>query len=282
MANKKSPNSFKVTKVAGVGVFQSLSLHWLETFPRFANTITSVALIEMVMTSFTHSPYTQEQITAWLRGLFTVAWADGHFDPEEQEILGQIAQEELDPATDWQSLDEPIKSSELVAALGKNTATAENFLRTAVMVALADGVYSATEASVLQGFCQALELKADILDALEITLFDNRQVSPSADLAHDKAQQPGMSPHPHSDVLQPVRNWLEGMEMHDPRVARFICKMIPPQCPFERDVKLFGRKIVHIPPMCKLNPLYEQLVSLRFRALSYLADDVGEDISPYC
>jgi hypothetical protein len=60
-----------------------------------------------------------------------------------------------------------------------------------------------------------------------------------------------------------------------------LCKMIPSQCPFERDVTLFGRKIVHIPPLCKINPLYEQMVGLRFRALSYLADDCGEDVTPY-
>ncbi len=84
------------------------------------------------------------------------------------------------------------------------------------------------------------------------------------------------------DVLHPVRDWLDGMDIHDPRLARFLCKTIPPQCPFERDIVLFGRKVVHIPPMCKLNPLYEQLVGLRFRALSYLADDCGEDVSPYC
>ena len=75
--------------------------------------------------------------------------------------------------------------------------------------------------------------------------------------------------------------WLDGVEMHDPRLARFICKMVPPQCPFERDIVLFGHKLVHIPPLCKLNPLYEQLVGLRFRALSYLADDCQEDISEY-
>jgi hypothetical protein len=175
-----------------------------------------------------------------------------------------------------------LTSEELATALGKNTPTAENFLRTAVMVALADGVYSASEAAVLQTFCKALELREDVLNALEITLFDEGQVSKPPELSVDTAQQPGTSPHPHSDVLQPVRNWLDGMEMQDPRVARFICKMIPPQCPFERDVVLFGQKIVHIPPMCKLNPLYEQLVGLRFRALSYLADEVGEDVSPYC
>ena len=77
-------------------------------------------------------------------------------------------------------------------------------------------------------------------------------------------------------LLQPVRHWLDGLEIHNPRVARFLGKLIPSQCPFERDIELFGHKIVHIPPLCKLNPLYEQLVGLRFRALSYLADDCGE------
>lgn len=234
------------------------------------------------MTSITQSPYTKEQITAWLRGLFTVAWADGHFDPEEQEMLAKITKDELAPCLDWQSFDVRIAPEELAAALGKNTTTGENFLRTAVMVALADGVYSATEAEVLQQFCQALDLKIDALDALEITLYDDGQGSQSPDSAVALAQKPGRSVHPHSDVLLPVREWLDGMEIHDPRVARFICKMIPSQCPFERDVVLFGHKIVHIPPMCKLNPLYEQLVGLRFRALSYLADERGEDISPYC
>jgi Mo-dependent nitrogenase C-terminus len=34
--------------------------------------------------------------------------------------------------------------------------------------------------------------------------------------------------------------------------------------------------------MCKLNPVYEELVSLRFRAMSFLADVWGEDVTPYC
>ncbi|HEY9674503.1 MAG TPA: Mo-dependent nitrogenase C-terminal domain-containing protein [Waterburya sp.] len=234
------------------------------------------------MTSITQSPYTQEQITAWLRGLFTVAWADGHFDPEEQEMLAKITKDELAPSLDLQSFDVRIAPEELAAALGKNTVTAENFLRTAVMVALADGVYSASEANVLHQFSDALKLKVDALDALEITMYDDTQASQLPNSAVAVIQEPRRLPHPNADALVPIREWLDGMEIHDPRVARFICKMIPSQCPFERDVVLFGHKIVHIPPMCKLNPLYEQLVGLRFRALSYLADERGEDISPYC
>ncbi len=232
------------------------------------------------MTSVTQSPYTEEQIAAWLRGLLTVAWADGHYDPEEQEVLAQLTQDELAHDTDLPSIDQPISPEELATAVGKNETMAENFLRTAVMVALADGVYSTAEADVLRQFCEALGQKVDALEALHLTLYDGKATQQTD--FHESVQQPGMSPHPHSDILQPVRHWLDGMEMHDPRVARFVCKMIPAQCPFERDVKLFGHKIVHIPPMCKLNPLYEQLVGLRFRALSYLSDERGEDISNYC
>ncbi|BAY11623.1 Mo-dependent nitrogenase C-terminal domain-containing protein [Calothrix sp. NIES-2098] len=86
----------------------------------------------------------------------------------------------------------------------------------------------------------------------------------------------------HHDLLYPVREWLESIEIHNRKLAHFLCKAIPAQCPFERDIKLFGRKLVHIPPMCKLNPLYEQVVTLRFKALCYLADKCGEDVAVYC
>lgn len=84
------------------------------------------------------------------------------------------------------------------------------------------------------------------------------------------------------DVLQPVRQWLDRVDVRDRKLAKRLCELIPAQCPFERDVKLFGRTLFHIPPMCKLNPLYEQVVGLRFRALCYLADECGEDVTAYC
>lgn len=86
----------------------------------------------------------------------------------------------------------------------------------------------------------------------------------------------------HNDLLDPMRKWLEGIEIHNYKLAHLLCKIIPAQCPFERDVVVFGRKLFHIPPMCKLNPLYEQVVGLRFKALCYLADECGEDITAYC
>ena len=93
------------------------------------------------------------------------------------------------------------------------------------------------------------------------------------------AAQPQTTKISHIDLLQPLRQWLDQLEISNPKLAKFIYKAIPAQCPFERDIVLFDRKIAHIPPMCKLNPLYDQLVGLRFRALCYLVDQCGMDIS---
>ncbi|MDB9372644.1 Mo-dependent nitrogenase C-terminal domain-containing protein [Nodularia sphaerocarpa] len=221
------------------------------------------------MTTAVKSPYSSEQITAWLRGLLTIAWADGNFDPEEQELITNLTQDELALGVELDSL-EKITPEELAAKLGKRTAAAENFTRTAVMVAIANGTYSPSEDQVMQQLYQALEQPQDILESLRHTLAPAEQISTLA-----------APPAPPPEALCPLRDWLDELEIQDPRVARFLCRMIPSQCPFERDITLFGRKIVHIPPLCKINPLYEQLVGLRFRALSYLADECGEDISQY-
>lgn len=234
--------------------------------------MTEESLRREFMTSTVQSPYSSEQIAAWLRGLLTIAWADGNFDDQEQELIANITKDELAPKIKWDSL-EVITPEELAAVLGKATPAAENFLRTAVMVAIADGTYSPSEDEVLHQFCQALEQPENLLEALRHTLENPQQVTPII-------PSPGLTKR-QINALYPLRDWLDRLDIQDPRVARFLCKMIPSQCPFERDVILFGRKIVHIPPMCKINPLYEQLVGLRFRALSYLADKCGEDISPY-
>jgi hypothetical protein len=83
------------------------------------------------------------------------------------------------------------------------------------------------------------------------------------------------------DLLRPLRQWVSRLRVETPRRARHVASLIPAQCPFERDIVLCGRAIAHIPPLCKLNPLYNELVELRFRALCYLADECGEDISAY-
>jgi hypothetical protein len=79
-----------------------------------------------------------------------------------------------------------------------------------------------------------------------------------------------------------IRHWLESIEIHDPKSAGLLCKLIPNRCPFERRIDLFEHTLLSIPPLCKLNPLYDQLIDLRFRSLAYLADECGMDITPYC
>jgi Mo-dependent nitrogenase C-terminus len=90
---------------------------------------------------------------------------------------------------------------------------------------------------------------------------------------------PFQSPKRSFAFLQPVREWIDSIEIRDRNLAHRICKLIPAQCPFERDIKVLGHTIAHIPPMCKLNPLYDEFVGLRFRSLCYLADECGEFIS---
>ncbi|MEL6163896.1 MAG: Mo-dependent nitrogenase C-terminal domain-containing protein [Cyanobacteria bacterium J06628_3] len=228
------------------------------------------------MTSAVQSPYSSEQISAWLRGLLTIAWADGNFDEQEKQLITSITHEELSPGMSVESF-EAITPEELAAVFGKSTPIAENFLRTAVMVAIADGIYSPSEDELLQKLCEALGEPKNLLESLRHTL-ESPQPAEAASGAASPLTPPSKPP---IEALNPLRDWLDGLDVQDPKVARFLCKMIPSQCPFERDVKLFGRKIVHIPPLCKLNPLYEQLVGLRFRALSYLADDCQEDVSEY-
>lgn len=52
--------------------------------------------------------------------------------------------------------------------------------------------------------------------------------------------------------------------------AHLLCYLIPASCPFARDLHFRGYTL-HIPPLCKLNPLYIQIMKLRWQALSFLA-----------
>lgn len=237
--------------------------------------------------------YTPSQIKVWLRGLLTVAWADGHFDESEKQLIHSMVESEFAPGVDFETL-EPIEPDDLAAALHLDSAAAQNFLRMAVMVALANGVYSNPENEQIIAFAKALPLAPQALALLQSTLNKLQELdSASSPDKFSEAAGKGLSVAQalhlpaigkavaDIDPLKPARDWLDQFSVDDPRLARFVCKLVPSQCPFERDVTLFRRKVVHIPPMCKINPLYDQLVGLRFRALSYLADDCGEDITPY-
>lgn len=81
-------------------------------------------------------------------------------------------------------------------------------------------------------------------------------------------------------LLDPIRRWLDRLEVRSPRFAHLICQLIPCTCPFEHKFIVFGYNF-HTPPLCELNPFYNEFVALRFRALSYLADVCGENVEKY-
>ncbi|MCU0543586.1 MAG: Mo-dependent nitrogenase C-terminal domain-containing protein [Oscillatoriaceae cyanobacterium Prado104] len=81
-------------------------------------------------------------------------------------------------------------------------------------------------------------------------------------------------------LLDSIRHWIDGIEVRSSRLAHLICKLIPCTCPFERKFSLFGFNF-HTPPLCEINPFYNEFVFLRFRALSYLSDVCGENVDKY-
>ncbi|EKV00064.1 Mo-dependent nitrogenase-like protein [Leptolyngbya sp. PCC 7375] len=83
-----------------------------------------------------------------------------------------------------------------------------------------------------------------------------------------------------TSLLGTLRRWINQIQVTNSRTAHLICRVIPSHCPFERDISLFGYTI-HIPALCRLNPVYEEIVDLRLRALTYLMDACGENISTY-
>ena len=189
----------------------------------------------------------QRTVQCWLGALHQLALADGDFDDRENQLLHQHLSELMEAQEiDWSSVRSP-SDEVLRAVFAQDPELADQFLRTAVLTAVADGHLSDAEMALLQGWADLLELGRERLAEL----------------------------HPDQDGHRPldgVREWLDQMEPSDPRVAAFIVSLIPSQCPFERDIVLFGHKLVHIPPMCKINPLYEQLVGLRFRCLNALPE----------
>ena len=174
------------------------------------------------MVNVTQAHYTNVQIATWLRGLLTIAWADGDYTDTEQQFITDLVREMGFKDTDT-VLFKTITPEGLVEGLGREKATAENFLRTAVLVAIADGLYSPTESQLLQEYSKALGIKIKALESLEHTLCD-----PNATHADGSPLQ---QDHPHSDLLHPIKDWLDEMPIHDHRLARFICKLVPPQCP---------------------------------------------------
>jgi Mo-dependent nitrogenase C-terminus len=72
-------------------------------------------------------------------------------------------------------------------------------------------------------------------------------------------------------AIASIQKRIESISIDNLHIARLICNLIPSHCPFAREIRLFDRTIVTIPPLCKLNPFYDRLMAWRFQASSYLA-----------
>lgn len=186
----------------------------------------------------------------WLAALHQLALADGRFAPQERQLLEQTLAQEL-PGESLAGLHHPGDGA-LLHRLGRGTPEAEQFLRSAVVVALADGSLGEAELNLLRRWSELLQVGQAVL----------------ADLQQDEPTGGGTD-----STLERLRGWLDAQAPGDAAVARLLVNLIPAQCPFERDVVVLGRRIVHIPPMCRINPLYEQLMALRFRCLCMLAGE---------
>ena len=54
------------------------------------------------------------------------------------------------------------------------------------------------------------------------------------------------------------------------QLAQLIVNLIPATCPFNKSFKFAGFSVT-IPSLCKLNPFYDQLINLRYVALTELS-----------
>jgi hypothetical protein len=188
-----------------------------------------------------------------LAALHQLALADGDFNPRERQLLENLLAEEL-PGESLDRLHHPGDGA-LLHRLGRGTAAAEEFLRSAMVMALADGRLGEPELALLHHWSDLLEVGRSVLSELR------------SDGDGGESQS----------TLATLRSWLDGLSPADPALARLLVKLIPAQCPFERDVVVLGHRLLHIPPMCRINPLYEQLMALRFRCLCTLAGEVAPE-----
>lgn len=76
--------------------------------------------------------------------------------------------------------------------------------------------------------------------------------------------------------LHAMQRYLDSIEIHNSQTATWICTLIPACCPFQRTLRI-GQYQIAVPPLCQLNPFYTQLINLRLRALTYLAQQENQN-----
>src|SRR5262245_26648353 len=109
------------------------------------------------MDFFPEIEISQSQAEAFARGLFAVARADGNIHDREALLIADFYTSTTDRATDLGALErsENINGASL-ALLLPGTELRRMFLKTAMLLAYADGNYGATESQMISEYAKAL------------------------------------------------------------------------------------------------------------------------------
>jgi len=99
-----------------------------------------------------------DQAEAIARGLIAVAKADGHIHEREAALIGDFYSSTTNRSVDIAALEkvEAVDGAYLAATL-PTSELRELFLKTAVLLAYADGNYSSTESKLISTFARALD-----------------------------------------------------------------------------------------------------------------------------
>jgi uncharacterized membrane protein YebE (DUF533 family) len=110
----------------------------------------------------------QVQAEAIARGLFAVARADGNIHEREALLIADFFTSTTDRATDLGALErsDNINGASL-ALLLPNTDLRRLFLKTAMLLAYADGSYGAKESQIISDYAKSLETSDNDMRVLE-------------------------------------------------------------------------------------------------------------------
>ena len=107
-----------------------------------------------------------EARSTWLAALHQLALVDGDFDPEEQRLLAEQLNEDCPlQGFDWNHCRAP-DCSDINRLFSSDPNRAEQFLRSAVVVALADGHLGQSELDLLQTWASGLGLNSELIKSL--------------------------------------------------------------------------------------------------------------------
>lgn len=111
---------------------------------------------------------TQSQAEAIARGLYAVARADGEVHEREAALIAQLFAEAVDHPSQLGSLERGagIQPAELAAQLPRADLR-RMFVKTALLLAYLDNVYSPAEAKLVAEFAAAMDIDEDGLAELE-------------------------------------------------------------------------------------------------------------------